>query len=1420
MRKGYLRKSGVESLFPNSGIRQGLRLAWLGLFFVFATSLRAGNVVDTIAKAGDLASIGTRYSNKTLAASDTLFLRFAIRSGFGSLSLSNFSAAAVVLEPLEPFDSTLALHFTTEFMRMDSVAATVVIRNLNIIADGANPRWIVGNNNYPNGSLLISKVQVSGSSSWPEKFMGWWGDSTSTVTFRQCALVAPAATGIWRFLNLGRFEMSRTLIRVAGQFKVEAYDAVTFQGNTLVACGFDLDGLPTGYSTGVVQVQNNHFVQAGKAATEPINVVSSFALLDPTLQTGNVRAGYSAIFKPGNVTNILETPKDRFTAADGVPDSSETWLWRIPGDTLRGAFASGGLPAWNTRPGETSRIFSPGLPADSGIKLSFAACEVPRKLGLVYAKVTYPQELVYRTRYRSDTALRVTGPVSVTKIQFPDALPVGDNAVLLFGSNPLQIKASSDSSRAVYTWPLDYVEPVVPAAALTRGISRGKNIVFQAGNSGSVQWRFPEVQRAGHVIITADPAKNFTRPNLRLLTLEAGNTAITLSGDFEPKTGDSITLGLKVVKASWPFDADKVELWRQTGGGDPVSLGHCKVDPDSGRSFYRCGWVLPPKAGQPYGDINGAYSLTEKLAVPVGKSAMTPFSSASLNGISMEFTANQGFQFSTSSQFLDSLASPSLAYLSNFSKRALWKWPGREQDSLSKAVLKWTVADSQAQLFRLNSKTGEALLYKGQGRQNGVLSVDLGLHDTDVFFARKYSLPRYLSGEGFDTAFRGFEVKHLQLQNPSDMAIDSFSVSGKKWRTERDIRKALRLSGRGLIVLRPFDMILPAAKDTVDSVYWVRSLGNESEILDSAAANCSGNSCTVKVPKFKDSLCLVMVGKWPTKKPIDTLPPIDTTQKGDTAIDSIPKPPDPQTNPTPDPPKEPEIKVAVRDQAQVLANGTILLIPGIPDSLAKATKSITVTCLTLSPLGGPQAVALKPLKPGDSILLRQGKAWDLGYRLSYLDKKATVLAQSADSLLHQPLNLVMKEMNDTLPKLARLNRHLMGWSLPETSVDSALALWLATPNPAARADSQLELHALKADAWKPWSRNQRVKPGLGLLMASKSELKPRFPDSLPFHGEAISLPLDSGWNLVANPFPFPIAQASIVDTTRLDRFQALNTSEAQPWRQADTLWPFCGYAVFATRRQNLVFDPLKSAAPRAASKTAAADGRAADLLLRIASNVGDEADLRITASPRGAGHLDGMKTQAMEAWFDGGRPYRILPDRDPSATLAELTLRLPGARRVHVTVASLLPDAAAGTGAAWLDKQTGLWRMLEPDAFLDLPAGQWSFQIKTGPPASLRQQLALMQPRGPGRLALAPMGRDRGLWRVGVPPELGYARLRVTVFDGMGRMHWRQALSVSGAGWHAFVLPALPPGVFVSVTAEQADGLRQKITRRVGLAGP
>lgn len=1425
---GNLRKSGGESLFPVFGIGHKPRLAFLGLllFSIFISSLSAANVVDTIAKANDLTAAGLRHSHEALAATDTLFLRFGVNRGFGSLTLSNFSGAAVVLEPLATFDSTQALHFTTEFLRMDSVAATVLIRNLNFVADGANPRFIAGSNTNPNGSLLISKVQVSGPSSWPDKFIAWQGDSGSTVIFNQCALVATAATGSWRFENVARFEMIRSLIRAPARLRVEAFDSVLLLGNTLVACGFDFLGLPLGYSTGVVKVQNNHFLQAGSAASEPIQVVSSFAVLDATLQTGNVRAGYSAFAKSIDGTQFLDANNSRFTAADGVPDSSETWLWRIPGDTLRGAFATGGLPAWNTRPGETSRIFSPGLAADSGIKLFFAACEVPRKVGLVYTKVAYSQELPYRTRYRSDTALRVTGPVSVTKIQFPDALPAGDNAVLLAGASMSMVKISSDSSRAVYTWPLDYVDPVVPAAAMSKGLPRGKNIGWSAGASNSAQWRFPEVQRAGHVAASSDPAKKFTRPNLRLLVLEAGNTALTLSGDFEPKLGDSVTLGLKVEKASLPFDADKVELWRQSGQGDPVSLGPCKADPDSAGAYFRCKSVLPAKAGQPYGDVNGAYTLTENLAVPAGKSTKTPFSAAPLNALSLEFTANQGFQFSASSQAIDSLASPSLARLAAISKRAVWKWPGRYQDSLAKVTLKWTNADSQAQLFRLNAKTGEAQAYKDPLRQNGMLSVELGLHDTDAFLARKYAIPRYISGEGFDTVLQAFEVKKLQTKTPADLAIDTLAVSGKKWRQDRDILKALRLAGRGLIVLKPFVLTLPAPKDTADSIYWVRNLESQAVILDSGAANCGSKSCTVSAPAFQDSLFLVLVGKWPKKKPIDTVPPIDTTHPGDTAIDTIAKPPDPK----PDPDPEPEVKVAARDQTRSLADGTILLVPGVPDSLAKETKSIAITRLTLSPLGGPQAVALKTVKPGDSVSLRQGKAWDLGYRLSYLDKKGGVLALSADSLLHAPLTLAMKAMNDTLPKLARLNRHLLGWSLPDTSTDSALALWLATANPAARADSQLQLHTLAANAWKPWGRSQRIRRGMGLLAAAKSEIRPRFPDSLPFAGKAISLPLDSGWNLVANPFPFPIAQASIADTTQLDRFQALESHEAQPWRQADTLWPFRGYAVFAAHRQNLVFDPLKSAAPRAAAKTAAGlatESRPADLLLRLTSNAGDETGLRLTASPRGAGHLDGMKPQAMEAWFEGDRPYRVLPGRDPSSAMADVTVRLPVSRRVQVAVAAILPDFDAVVpssplsdwAAAWLDKQTGVWRLLEPDTFLDLPAGQWSFQIRTGTQASLRRQLALVQPRGPGRLALSPMGRGQGMWRVGVPAELGYARLRVTAFDGAGRLHWRQALPTSGAGWHAFVLPALPPGTFVSVSAEQGDGLRQTITRRVGQAG-
>ncbi len=112
-----------------------------------------------------------------------------------------------------------------------------------------------------------------------------------------------------------------------------------------------------------------------------------------------------------------------------------------------------------------------------------------------------------------------------------------------------------------------------------------------------------------------------------------------------------------------------------------------------------------------------------------------------------------------------------------------------------------------------------------------------------------------------------------------------------------------------------------------------------------------------------------------------------------------------------------------------------------------------------------------------------------------------------------------------------------------------------------------------------------IKPTRGYLMGIEEDFKPSAPLSYTWKLSADTVALDTGWQLVSSPLPIPYAEKSIgFDPTAISYFYSLSWAGSGPtaipnWIKVDSLRPFKGYAVYAVRKTNLVFDPWKAFSP-------------------------------------------------------------------------------------------------------------------------------------------------------------------------------------------------------------------------------------------------
>ncbi len=511
-------------------------------------------------------------------------------------------------------------------------------------------------------------------------------------------------------------------------------------------------------------------------------------------------------------------------------------------------------------------------------------------------------------------------------------------------------------------------------------------------------------------------------------------------------------------------------------------------------------------------------ALVERLAVGSGRDTVA-FAG---NHLYSATAAGHQLSIDSSASQLDTTAFPSQGY---FSKPFSFKWPGRAAGDTLVAVFRKTNA-GQSLFVKNGTQTAAAAV---MNEDTASVASALALADSGMvfFLARKFSLA---AGQTNSFALGPDSVTGLLSSTPGDFALDStYQVTG----LVQDTLRFLAVRGVVLTHLTPTQAytVFVAGLAPVHParlVAYTRNAGG-SWVLDSVAQ--IGNRYRLALVPAVTALVVA-----------ERLSPLDTV---------------------PIHPAKPAV-------AQV-SSGQLILTPALDSSESARTLSV-LTQVEFVDAGGT-VMTLTDSAGFDSSLSVSIPTGVLGaYRMGYRNFAGTVAWDA--TWTPAPLNpaAFTAAANAAAPALRPFIKNLIGY--PQNMPASEVLQGKST------GDSVV-LKSWNGTAWSNLPETATLAAAGGYLAGLPAAWNPKL-DTDGLSALPVGMNLDSGWHCVADPLPFPIADARIgLDSSSVSYFYALSWTgdgdSAKPsWSLADTLKPFQGYMVKAFRPTQLAFDPFVS----------------------------------------------------------------------------------------------------------------------------------------------------------------------------------------------------------------------------------------------------
>ncbi|HKP95319.1 MAG TPA: hypothetical protein VJ385_06135, partial [Fibrobacteria bacterium] len=351
--------------------------------------------------------------------------------------------------------------------------------------------------------------------------------------------------------------------------------------------------------------------------------------------------------------------------------------------------------------------------------------------------------------------------------------------------------------------------------------------------------------------------------------------------------------------------------------------------------------------------------------------------------------------------------------------------------------------------------------------------------------------------------------------------------------------------------------------------------------------------------------------------------------------------------------------------------------------------------------------------------------------------------------------------------------------------------------------------------WETLPASTTLVKGRGYLLSVPEAITPQLDPSQGFLLKPDTVPLDTGWQLVANPLLVPIADGSIgLDAAAVSYFHALDwqgsgKGATHHWAIADTLKPFQGYAVRASRKTNLIFNPMKALKPLPKQSQRTAQATQDRLTLAIGFLPTGEAALlyaRPGSESRSGQGPDFMKPGFLASWHGPGGPVMLT-----DSLTSTFVVRTGSAGTIEIKADRKSMDN--GILTVWDPIALRLLPLNESSIRLEASPGWNTYQVFNVEPGNISALEAKLRKTGMDPFEILSVSALPGQSRVKlmfrIPGQFGIAEsVGLSVYDPRGREITRLSAGPKMPGVQALEIPtrSFPNGLYflrLAVTARQ-----------------
>lgn len=537
--------------------------------------------------------------------------------------------------------------------------------------------------------------------------------------------------------------------------------------------------------------------------------------------------------------------------------------------------------------------------------------------------------------------------------------------------------------------------------------------------------------------------------------------------------------------------------------------------------------LVTDSAGKYWGKTNFTSDLSslliERLALGQGRDTL------SISQGKLVSSSVGGHQLKIDSTFVPTLLQfPDMA---SFTKGLSLSWPGRAAgDSLYLELRKST---AKQRVFKYSAGNAVEITPIKEDSTSITFALAIGDSGKPIFLARRYSIP---AGIKSTFAVGKDSVSELLSNAPGEYRLDtSLITTGLVLDTFRVWAKRSVVT-ENLVVQSPYTVWVDAAPPI--KVEKVSAFIFSGTKWDTATFKREGNRYRVNVPAQVSALVIAE-----KLDPIDTLPIFPKAQ--------------------------PQISVL---------SGNLTLKPTLSTDEKARLQAFHVDVVFLDPRGvlTKQSFETTSSDTGISISIPVGSL--VIYKAGYESRSGKISWESNFAQVSSDSRVFLETVNNSAPTYQPLVWDLVGF--PQDMSLSKLLTPLGT-------EASKSITRSWNGHWETLTAGATLKKGRGYVLGATQALHPALDIAQPFQLKPDTVLLDTGWQLVANPLPIPVADGSIkLDSSSVSFFysvqwQGTGKAAMYSWALSDTLQPFKGYAVHSLKPGRLIFNPLKEFTPLA-----------------------------------------------------------------------------------------------------------------------------------------------------------------------------------------------------------------------------------------------